>query len=166
MKRGDQSLSIAVSPEKKADGDLGIRLQHKTFLLRSSIGEAFQRGTAEALDVFVLTYQMLRKLLVHEEEASNLSGPVGIVGAAYKSATEGFGNLLWLLGMISMNLAVINLLPVPVLDGGHIFFLLIEKLRGKPVSTRIQGYATAGGAIMLLSLMLFVTWHDIARIFS
>lgn len=165
VKRGDQSLTIAVTPLKKGDGDLGIRLQHKTLMLRAGFGEAIQRGCAEALDVFVLTGQMLRKLLAHEEEASNLSGPVGIVSAAYKSATEGFGNLLWLLGMISMNLAVINLLPVPVLDGGHIFFLLIEKLRGKPVSARVQGYAAAGGAIMLLSLMLFVTWHDIARMF-
>ncbi|MCE9583287.1 MAG: RIP metalloprotease RseP [Planctomycetes bacterium] len=167
VKRGDQAqtITIAVTPLKKGDGDLGIRLQHKTLMLRSGFGEAIQRGSAEALDVFVLTGQMLRKLVAHEEEASNLSGPVGIVSAAYKSATDGFGNLLWLLGMISMNLAVINLLPVPVLDGGHIFFLLIEKLRGKPVSTRVQGYATAGGALMLLSLMLFVTWHDISRMF-
>jgi regulator of sigma E protease len=165
VKRGDQSLSIALTPIKKADGDLSIRLQHKTIMLRSGFGEAIQRGCAEAIDVFVMTGQMLRKLIVHEEEASNLSGPVGIVSAAYKSATEGFGNLLWLLGMISMNLAVINLLPIPVLDGGHIFFLLIEKIRGKPVSTKVQGYAAAGGALALLSLMLFVTWHDIARMF-
>lgn len=165
VKRGDQSLTLAVTPLKKGDGDLGIRLQHKTLMLKSGFGEAIQRGCAEAIDVFVLTGQMLRKLLSREEEASNLSGPVGIVSAAYKSATEGFGNLLWLLGMISMNLAVINLLPVPVLDGGHIFFLMIEKLRGKPVSPRVQGYCAAGGAILLLSLMLFVTWHDIARMF-
>ncbi|KAF0246843.1 MAG: RIP metalloprotease [Planctomycetota bacterium] len=165
VKRGDQSLSVDAAPVKKADGDLSIRLQHKTIMLRSGFGESIQRGCAEAIDVFVLTGQMLRKLLVHEEEASNLSGPVGIVSAAYKSATEGFGNLLWLLGMISMNLAVINLLPIPVLDGGHIFFLFIEKLRGKPVPARVQGYAAAGGALLLLSLMLFVTWHDIARMF-
>ncbi|MEK7466253.1 MAG: RIP metalloprotease RseP [Planctomycetota bacterium] len=165
VKRGDQSLAVDVTPLKKADGDLSIRLQHKTIMLRSGFGEAIQRGSAEAIDVFVLTGQMLRKLVVREEEASNLSGPVGIVSAAYKSATEGFGNLLWLLGMISMNLAVINLLPIPVLDGGHIFFLLIEKVRGKPVPPRVQGYAAAGGALLLLSLMLFVTWHDIARMF-
>lgn len=165
VKRGDQTLTVAVAPLKLGDGDLGIKLQHKTIMLRSGFGEAIQRGCAEAIDVFVLTGQMLRKLVVREEEASNLSGPVGIVSAAYKSATEGFGNLLWLLGMISMNLAVINLLPVPVLDGGHIVFLFIEKLRGKPVPARVQGYAAAGGAILLLSLMLFVTWHDIARMF-
>ena len=66
---------------------------------------------------------------------------------------------------VNLGWGLLNLLPVLPLDGGHIFFLLIEKLRGKPVSARVQGYAAAGGAILLLSLMLFVTWHDIARMF-
>jgi regulator of sigma E protease len=165
VKRGDESLKLAVTPDKKGDGDLGIRLQHKTLMLRTGFVESVKRGCAEAMDVFVLTFQMLRKLVVREEEASNLSGPVGIMSASYKSAKEGLGNLLWLLGLISMNLAVINLLPIPILDGGHIMFLVVEKLRGKPVSEKVLMRAQVVGLLMLLSLVVFVTFHDVKRLF-
>ena len=164
IKRGGESLTLEVKPEKRGDGDLGIKLQHKTVMVKPGLGGAIKRGSAEVMDVFILTWQMLRKLLVHEEEASNLSGPVGIMTQSYKSAKEGFGNLLWLMGLISVNLAVINLLPIPVLDGGHIMFLIIEKVRGKPVNERIMAIATWIGLILLLSLVVFVTVHDIVRL--
>ncbi|MBI2922691.1 MAG: RIP metalloprotease RseP [Planctomycetes bacterium] len=166
IKRGSESITIAVMPEKRADGDLGIKLQHKTVMLRPGFTGSLKRGCAEALDVFLLTFQMLKKLVWAEEEASNLSGPVGIVSASYKSAREGLGNLLWLLGLISVNLAVINLLPIPVLDGGHIMFLLIEKVKGKPVSENVLNGAQWVGIILLLTLVVFVTIHDVRRLFT
>jgi regulator of sigma E protease len=74
--------------------------------------------------------------------------------------------LLFWMGMVSMNLAVLNLLPIPILDGGHLFFLLIEKLKGSPVSTRIQFASMQIAMILFLSLALYVTWNDITRLFS
>ena len=70
------------------------------------------------------------------------------------------------MGMVSMNLAVLNLLPIPILDGGHLFFLLIEKLKGSPVSTRIQFASMQIAMILFLSMALYVTWNDITRLFS
>jgi regulator of sigma E protease len=166
IKRGTESLALEVKPEKRPDGDIGIKLQHKTLTLKPGLVGSIKRGCAEALDVFVLTFQMLRKLVAAEEEASNLSGPVGIMSASYKSAKEGFGNLLWLLGLISMNLAVINLLPIPILDGGHIMFLVVEKIKGKPVSENVLRGAQWVGLVMLLTLVIFVTFHDVRRIFA
>ena len=74
--------------------------------------------------------------------------------------------LLFWMGMVSMNLAVLNLLPIPILDGGHLFFLLIEKLKGSPVSTRIQFASMQVAMILFLSMALYVTWNDITRLFS
>ncbi|NUN47254.1 MAG: RIP metalloprotease RseP [Candidatus Brocadiae bacterium] len=165
IKRGEDSLKVRVTPLRLGDGDLGVQLQHKTLFLQPGFGEAMKRGAAETWDVFVLTMQMLQKLVVREEEASNLSGPIGILSASYKSAKDGLGNLLWLMGLISINLAVINILPIPLLDGGHMVFLFFEKLRGKPVSDRIMVPANYIGAAVILSLLLFTTFQDIRRFF-
>ncbi len=93
-----------------------------------------------------------------------LGGPVLIGRAAYEYASFGVGTLIYFLAFISINLAVLNILPIPILDGGHLVFLLVEKIKGSPVSPSIQGYFQWAGLVALLFLMVFVTKNDIARL--
>jgi regulator of sigma E protease len=95
----------------------------------------------------------------------NLGGIITIFDQSKKHA-EFFGLMRWLLflAMVSINLAVLNILPIPVLDGGWLMFLLIEKITGRPPSQRVIGVAQWAGLILVLGLMVFVTWNDIARL--
>jgi regulator of sigma E protease len=97
-------------------------------------------------------------------DTSTLGGPIAIGSGAYDVAKRGVGTLFYFLAVISVNLAVLNLLPVPVLDGGHLLFLAIEKVKGSPVSPNVQAAAQWAGLLALLALMVFVTKNDIVRL--
>lgn len=107
---------------------------------------------------------MLKGIFARRISKSTLGGPIAIGTSAYAVAARGPGSLLYFLAVISVNLAVLNLLPVPVLDGGHLLFLGIEKAKGSPVSPGVQMVAQYAGLVALLALMIFVTWNDIMRI--
>jgi regulator of sigma E protease len=94
----------------------------------------------------------------------SVSGPVGIFAAGYKFADRGTVWLTWFLSIISANLAVMNFLPIPIVDGGLFTFLIIEKIKGKPISPRVQAVAQVVGLAILLSVFLFATYQDIARL--
>ena len=96
--------------------------------------------------------------------ASGAMGPVGIFQAGYKLAHKGNDWLIWFLSMISANLAVVNFLPIPIVDGGLFTFLIIEKLQGKPISARTQSIAQIVGLALIVSVFLFVTYQDILRL--
>ena len=119
----------------------------------------------ESLLILRLTYRTLQRLLVGHVPIKGMTGPVGIIKMTYQSSKPGFGYYLWFLAMISINLAVLNLLPIPVLDGGHLVFLTLEAVRRRPLSQRVQEYALWSGLAMLLSLILYVTWNDVMRLF-
>jgi regulator of sigma E protease len=93
-----------------------------------------------------------------------LGGPVLIAQASYASAQSGIGKLMYFMAIISINLAVINILPVPVLDGGHLMFIGIEKLKGSPVSEKTMAIANYIGMGLVLTLMLYATKNDIMRL--
>lgn len=106
----------------------------------------------------------IRQMIINRiSAAKNLGGPLTIGLIAYDQAGSGFSEFLYFLAMISVNLAVINFLPIPVLDGGHMVFLLYEKLRGKPASEGIRMAATYMGLAFILCLIVFVTYLDIGR---
>ena len=94
-----------------------------------------------------------------------MGGPIMIATLAYDSAGQSIYDLIFFLGMISINLAVINFLPIPVLDGGHMVFLIYEKIRGKPAPERVQAIALYAGLVFLLLLMAFVIFLDVRRLF-
>lgn len=104
-------------------------------------------------------------LLTGRVSVNDLSGPVGIVSAIGQAVKDGIVNVLSLAAMITINLGIFNLLPLPALDGGRILFLLIEGVRGKPVSDKIQIAFNATGMALLMLLMVFVTFHDFTRMF-
>ncbi|RME79092.1 MAG: RIP metalloprotease RseP [Planctomycetota bacterium] len=107
----------------------------------------------------------LKSVLTAKVSAKNLGGPVLIAQASYSLAKQGFGTLLYFLGILSLNLAIINILPIPILDGGHLFFLAIEKIKGSKVSEETMMIANYIGLALLLFLMIFVTYNDIMRLF-
>jgi regulator of sigma E protease len=94
-----------------------------------------------------------------------MMGPVGIFHAGTKLAYKGTDWLIWFLSMISANLAVVNFLPIPIVDGGLFTFLIVEKLRGKPLSPYAQQVAQFVGLAVLLGVFLLVTYQDITRLF-
>jgi regulator of sigma E protease len=129
-----------------------------------SVGEALRRGLRKAGEDLRLVYGFLGKLWNRQISARLLGGPIEIAKQAGRSASEGFSRLLLFLTMLSANLAVVNFLPIPVLDGGHMVFLLYEAIRGKPPSEGVVAVLSYIGLALLLSLMLFVFGLDLGLI--
>jgi regulator of sigma E protease len=110
------------------------------------------------------TYITLLRLIQGTIKPSHLRGPVGIVDEGAKVAAQGFAYYLFFLGLISVNLAVINFLPIPIVDGGLMVFLMIEKIKGSPASPKVQTAAMLVGLVLIAVVFLYVTYQDIARI--
>jgi regulator of sigma E protease len=121
-------------------------------------------GVTETRDLLLQFYLTLQRLATGSVSASNLMGPLGIVHAGSKFAIKGNDWLIWFLAMISANLAVVNFLPIPIVDGGLFTFLIIEKLAGKPLSPRMQTVAQLVGMAIILSVFVLVTYQDISRL--
>jgi regulator of sigma E protease len=126
--------------------------------------DAVALGFKKTHQFITQTYMTLLRLFQGTVPPDKLSGPVGIVHQGTIIAERGWEYLLFFLGLISVNLAVINFLPIPITDGGQAVFLAIEKIKGSPVSVRIQTAATVVGLALLLCVFLFVTYNDIARL--
>lgn len=110
------------------------------------------------------TYQSMRQVAKQKVSTDNVSGPVGIFSIAMKVSEHGFAELLWLLGFLSANLAVINFLPLPVMDGGLMAFLILEKIRGKPVTVKTQMISTMVGLAVIGLIFIVVTFQDVAKL--
>ena len=129
-----------------------------------SIAGAVRRGVRKAGEDLSLVYSFLGKLTSNAISPRLLGGPIEIAKQAGKSAEEGFGRLLLFLTMLSANLAVVNFLPIPVLDGGHMVFLLYELVRGKPPSENVVAGLSYLGLALILTLMMFVFGLDLGLI--
>lgn len=130
---------------------------------------AMSMGLAQTGDELANVYRIFRSLVKNiltqrgNVSVQNVSGPVGIVRIAVRQAEAGWGELLFFLAFISVNLAVINFLPLPVVDGGLVVFLLLERLRGKPLSLNVQIATTLAGLALIVLCFLLVTFQDIAK---
>lgn len=172
--RGGQSVTLRLEPSKQVVGEtnfdaFGIKLYDRgnVFFRKWSLGEAMVDGIKEPWRITKLTFELLRKLVTGKVSAKNLSGPVGIFHVSYVSASVHIGNFLWLLALITVNLGIINLLPLPLLDGGHMWVLLAaEKIKGKPPSERFFMVFQYLGFAMFLVLVIFVTFNDVTRLFK
>jgi len=112
------------------------------------------------------TLRMIGKMLVGKASSDNLSGPISIAQYAGQSAEMGLVPFFKFLALVSISLGVLNLLPVPVLDGGHLVFFAIEAIKGSPISDKVQMYFQQLGMLMLMSLMIFAVFLDIGRLFQ
>ena len=111
-----------------------------------------------------MIFVMLGRIIQGRVDASDLGGPIMIAQEAGRLAETGLEPLLRFIALISVNLGILNILPIPVLDGGHLFFFLIEGLRGRPLSLRVREMAQQVGVLLLVALMVFVVFNDISRI--
>jgi regulator of sigma E protease len=131
-----------------------------------NLAQAAKWGVTETRDFILQFYLTLRRMVDRSVSPANMMGPVGIFIGGKRFAYKGFDWLLWFLCMISANLAVVNFLPIPVVDGGQFMFLVLEKIKGKPLSPRSMAIAQYVGLAFLAALVLFVTYHDILRSFG
>src|SRR5207249_455646 len=125
---------------------------------------AIGHGVVKTWDMTVLTVKGLWKVVWGQIDRSNIGGPIQIAAEAGRQAKEGMGSLALFTAIISVNLAVLNLLPVPMLDGGHLLFFVIEGILGRPVSLKKREAAQQLGLVLLLLLMVFAIYNDLVRI--
>jgi regulator of sigma E protease len=127
---------------------------------------ALWRSITRTAEVSTFTVKMLGRMVVGDVSLKNLSGPITIADYAGQSAQLGWLAYLNFLALISISLGVLNLLPVPVLDGGHLMYYLVEIIKGSPVSDRALEIGQQVGIVLLFSLMAFALYNDINRLFG
>ena len=122
------------------------------------------QGVVRTYDMTALTLKALWRMISGQMSATNIGGPIQIAAEAGRQAREGLGSLALFTAIISVNLAVLNLLPVPMLDGGHLAFFVIEAVRGRPLSLRKREAAQQIGFVLLMLLMVYAFYNDLVRI--
>ena len=127
--------------------------------------QAFVMGCKKSVGFIIQTYVTIKKLLARDVRPEAMSGPVGIATMAYKAVERSFITFLYLLAFISANLAVINFLPIPVVDGGVFLLLVVEKIKGTPVNVRLQEMISYAGLLLIAAVFLYLTYNDILRFF-
>lgn len=148
------------------DYGIAFRQAQYTFQADGAV-QAVRFGVRNFVDTLGSLWLALQAIVRGSVKASDgIGGPVAIVQVSYAVTGAGWARFVFFLCFISLNLAVVNLLPIPALDGGHLIFLIIEKLKGSPVSDRVLGYSQMVGVVLLLSLMIFATYNDILRLFA
>lgn len=169
--RGETRLHLDVRPESDAEGNgrIGARMAAepllKPQLYRMSPLEGIAFGVQRTWQMTTLTLQIIGKMVARSISPESLGGPIAIAQLAGKTAGMGLSAFLSFLALISVNLAVLNLMPVPVLDGGHLVYLGIEKLRGRPLSPEMLERTQAVGVALIILLMVFAFYNDLQRLF-
>ncbi len=141
----------------------GIFKQETITLKGTNPGDAIGLGIKKAHQSMLQVYLTLLRVTQGSVHPKNFQGPVGIAHTGTKIAKKGWTYLMFFLGLISVNLAVVNFLPIPVVDGGHILFLIVEKIKGSPVGPRVQNAALFAGLALIACMFLYVTYNDIVR---
>lgn len=169
VKRGNEFLTLRGTPrvDYPADqGPLGISLA-QTAVVSYPWYEAVYQGfkmTLNVMKLIVVTfYDIIHNLIVGEKVAVDVSGPIGIAVVAKQFTDLGFAYIMQFIALLSINLGIINAFPFPALDGGRILFILIEKIKGSPVSQKVEQIIHNFGFIFLILLMVFVTFRDVLK---
>jgi regulator of sigma E protease len=176
VERGGSPVALTLTPDTKSAGKGKIQGfagvvpkvvplpdEYKTIRQYGPFVAFYEAGD-KTWQLMKLTVSMLGKLITGDVKLNNLSGPISIAQGAGMSAEYGLVSYLTFLALISVNLGIINLFPLPVLDGGHLLFLAIEKLKGGPVSERVQDFSYRIGSVLLVLLMGLALFNDFSRL--
>jgi regulator of sigma E protease len=179
MQRDSKTYSVTIAPKaetvKDKDGKeftigrIGIKKTGQgiyTFIKSSSLPEAPVQGAYATYKMGIMIYESLWMTMSGEISVKNVGGPIAIVSLSNRAAEAGLISYLLFMALISVNLGILNLLPIPVLDGGHLLFMGIEAVRGKPLSESTMMIMQKIGIALLLGLMVFVIYNDIFRLIS
>ena len=174
--RDGEKLSLQVTPsvehvDGKVIGRIGAypyvdqqQFESQKVVVRYGVVESIWKGLTKTWEVSILTLKLLWKLVVGEASLKNISGPVTIAEYAGVSAAIGFSAFVGALAIISISIGILNLLPIPVLDGGHLFYYLVEMVKGSPVSEKFEAAGQRLGIAMLVGLMGLAFYNDIQRL--
>ena len=167
IQRNGDTKDVSITP-KSVEGQNGSKIGQLgvTRTLDNSILSILGYGFTQTISVIVLVLSALGSIFTKGFNLNQLGGPVAIYSLTSQVAKNGLIDLLSFMGMISANLGVMNLLPIPALDGGKLVLNFIEGIRKKPLDPEKEGYLTIAGAIFLFALMLLVTWNDIMKLFN
>jgi len=173
--RDGQSLNVSVIPQKKPSKNLfgepqdryvmGVMSAGESHIRKLGLIEAFSESFYQTYKIAELTALSIVKLIQGTLSVKTLGGPIMIAEMAGQQAKEGISSFVFFIALLSINLGILNFLPIPVLDGGHLFFFLIEAVIRRPLSIRVQEMAQQAGIAVLLLLMILVFYNDITRFF-
>ena len=160
IERSGETLTLTSELTKGEDGRqiIGIVPEREHNLLTAVKG-----GTTGTWNMTKLMGKTISQLFTGDASTKELTGPVGIVYTVNDTAKYGFSYLLYLTALISLNLAIVNMLPFPALDGGRLLFILVRKVTGRAITDEIEGKIHLVGIMLLFALMIYVTWNDILR---
>ena len=171
--RGTQQLTVSVTPRITAVTDrfgnqhnfglLGIERNGVDYVRRNPADALWRAGT-ETLNLTTGTLTAVWQMIIGARPADEIGGPLRIAQMSGEVAQGGVVALIWFMAVLSVNLGLINLFPVPILDGGHLLFYAAEAVRGKPLGQRAQEYGFRVGLALVLTLMVFATWNDLVHL--
>lgn len=170
IKRGDEMMNLGITPTEMSDGEDGIgvaigEIGIVKYPWYHAIWMGFKTTFILTWTIIVALFVLLRDLILGSGAGGQVGGPVMIASLTGQFAKLGISYLIQFTAMLSINLAIINFIPIPALDGGRVLFLIIEKIKGSPVKQRVESLAHNIGFIILLILILIVTFNDISRFF-
>jgi regulator of sigma E protease len=176
LKRGDQTFQVNITPQSMEATNIfgqkvsavliGVGSASELEVEKVGVFRAFGEGVSYTYRILTLTVVSIYKLITQEIPVTTLGGPILIAQVAGQQAEQGFSYLLHFMAILSVNLALLNLLPIPILDGGHLFFIFWEAVRGKPMAVKHREMAQAMGLMLILALMVLVFYQDIMRLIS
>lgn len=169
-KRKNEVIETKITPESQVTTDIfgnkveagiiGV-ISDKVDYKKMNLTESASYAVYQCYDLSAKTLEAIGQMITGQRPADQISGILRIADYSAKSVEQGFRTVLWFIAILSLNLGLVNLFPVPMLDGGHLFFYIIEGLRGKPISEKIQDYLFRFGFALLVTLMLFATFNDL-----
>ena len=161
--RNDEIIYVPVKIDSEINQNIRVGVLGIAFGTSRSFSQSLSKGTYETYNLSIKTLQFIGKMITGNMGTENLSGPIGIAQMAGNTAQAGFLPFMYLMALLSISLAVINLLPIPVLDGGQLSLLALEAVRGKPLPEKVENIIYTGGAALVVMLMIFAIFNDVLR---